>query len=123
MTMILDKEEMLFERDESGSLISKEVVVIRLPNKPTIRITPITRGEFKRIREGLNAEGNTTEDQDGDIILSHLIEPKITKEEIKFMKKSYVDSIVLTIFDYSSLVVKENLKDAIDENNNEIKKN
>ena len=120
---ILDKEEMLFERDENGSLISKEVIVTRLPNKPTIRITPITRGEFKRIREGLNSIGNTTIDQDGDIILEHLISPKITKEEILFMKKSYVDAIVLTIFEYSSLVVKDNIQTAIDENNAELKKN
>lgn len=120
---LLDKEEMLFERDGKGEIIPKEVVVDRLPDKPTIKILPLTRGEIKAIRAGLSPTGETTEDQDAKILSSKLLEPKITYEElVKYGKQSYVDILVLTILKNSGLNIDIPPKESIDVAENEIKK-
>ena len=99
---MLDKNKALFERDEKGELIPKEVELIG--SKEKIRITPLTRGEFLRINAE-SKEGSTTKDQDEEIVLSHCVEPKFTKEEVKFLKTGYAAAIVGTILKNSGLSV------------------
>lgn len=118
----LTKDEILFERDEKGELLPVEATVDRLPSKPNILMTPITRGEFKRIRLGLDTKGNTTEDQDLEIIETHLINPKLTREEIVKAKSAYIDALVLTILENSGLVIEKNVISAIEGMEDSVKK-
>lgn len=121
---MLDKEELLFERDGKGEIIPRVVEIESLPNKPSIKILPLTRGEIKAIRAGLSPSGETTEDQDAKIIEQKVLEPKLSYEElVKFGKSGYIDKIVLTILKYSSLMVDTTPKKAIENAEAEIKKN
>lgn len=122
--VMLDKEELLFERDGKGEIIPRVVEIESLPNKPSIKILPLTRGEIKAIRAGLSPSGETTEDQDAKIIEQKVLEPKLSYEElVKFGKSGYIDKIVLTILKYSSLMVDTTPKKAIENAEAEIKKN
>mgnify|MGYP001598830457 FL=1 len=122
--VMLDKEELLFERDGKGEIIPRVVEIESLPNKPSIKILPLTRGEIKAIRAGLSPSGETTEDQDSKIIEQKVLEPKLSYEElVKFGKSGYIDKIVLTILKYSSLMVDTTPKKAIENAEAEIKKN
>lgn len=71
---------------------------------PTVKITPMTRGEIKELAAGMvkrQKEGKevfeTTEDQDGEIIKKHLIEPKVPEEKIPDLKPEYAGAIATAI--------------------------
>lgn len=93
--MLLNKEESLFIRDEKGELISQEVVLTLLDDKPTVKIIPLTRGEIQTL--ALNKEGDTTKDQDVDIVVKCCKEPIYTEEEAKFMKPKISTAIVTAV--------------------------
>ena len=119
----LTKEDALFERDEKGDIIPKEVVVEGLEDKPTITIIPLTRGEIRKLFSNLTDLGDTTKDQDGEIILKHCIEPKFTEEDLKTMKWNYSQAIVSEVFKYSGINVKtDTLKKAMEKLDETLKK-
>ncbi len=107
----LTKSLTLYERDSEGKLIPQEVK-LEVDKKDleefpelkdmTIIITPLPRGELKKI---FNLAGtvndekpDTDKDSDGEVILKHCFEPKYTEEEMPFVKPHSVRSIVSTIF-------------------------
>ena len=119
---MLTKEEVLFERNEKGDLIHKTVKLEGKDNKEIV-ITPLMRSEVLRMREGLDIDGETTKDQDINIVLKHCINPKFTKEEIECSKKGYIDAIILTILNHSGIILnRQTPKDAIDKQSKEDKK-
>ncbi len=96
MGEFLTKDEVLFERDEQGKLVSQVIVLETLPNKPKIKALPIPRGEFQRMYAEAKGEETNTK-QDESIITEHCIEPKFTKEEIKAMRPIMASAIVTGI--------------------------
>ena len=50
---ILDKQKYLFQRDEEGKLIA-QTISLDIEDEPQVKITPIPRGEFRRIAVELN---------------------------------------------------------------------
>ena len=125
----LRKEETLFMRDEEGKLLPQEIVLESLEGKPTIKATPIPIGELQRIYTGIDKDGNTTKNQDADIILKHCIVPKYNEAEIEVMKPKFRGAIVLAIMalsmdlsetDISKAITAKNM---IDEQTASIKKN
>ena len=114
----LQKDLTLYERDEKGKLISQEVPLELAEedakNYPelvgmTISVTPMPRGEIKKL---FNLSGKvddtapeTDKDDDGDLIVSHCFDPLYTKEEIPFVKPVFTRSIVSTIFRESGIKV------------------
>jgi len=112
----LKKELTLYERDEEGILIPQKAK-LELDKKDikeypelvdmTVSVTPMTRGEIKKL---FNLDGNvndkkpeTDKDKDGELILKHCFNPLYTEEEIPFIKPVITRSIVATIFKESGI--------------------
>ena len=93
--MLLNKEESLFIRDEKGELIPQEVELTLLKDKPIIKAIPLTRGEIQTL--ALSKEGDTTKDQDVDIVIRCCKEPIYTEEEAKYVKPKISTAIVTAI--------------------------
>lgn len=115
--MKLDKKQAIHERDDAGKLIPIEVPLELLSQKEgeepiTISATPLSRGELKKMAKGLKKSQETSEDQDGEIIELHCIDPKYTEEEIKDMKPEYVAAIATAIISISLNVDQSELKKA-----------
>ena len=110
--MIADKQDMLFERDEDGSLLPK-VVELEIPSKDKVKILPLTRAEIKKTL--IEAEmTDEVVDKDGEVIKKKCIDPKFTDEEIKFMKPYYALAIMKAIMKASGLIPPEKDKTSLD---------
>ena len=99
---MIDKESMLFDRDEKGELISEER---KLKDETIIKIIPMTRGEIKKYFSEL--KDNKDRDFDGELILKYCKEPKFTEEEIKFLKWNISNEIIGEIFRASGVIEKK----------------
>ena len=111
---MLDKKATLYERDEKGQLITKQVSMEidgldaeTFPElvKETIKIVPMTRGEVKKLFGDTvkRAEGDNVSDADLEVVEKYCIEPKYTKEELPFIKPVIIRSIVSTVLRESGL--------------------
>ena len=133
---MLRLEEITHQRGVDGELLPLEVelevlreyVVKQVKGKkkevvkkegPIVKITPMTRGEIKALSAGLvkkRKEGKeifeTTEDQDGEIIRKHLIEPKVSEEDIKYLKPKYASAIATAIMAVSLNVDQKTMQEA-----------
>ena len=111
---MLSKEETLFERNDNGDLLP--IVKPLMGNKDKeIKFVPLNRGQVLSYLKKVDKDGNTTEDQDREIVLKQCLEPKFTEEELKFAKHAFIQSISLTIWRYSGMVMKESESDALGE--------
>lgn len=118
---MLEVKDILHERGEDGELLpievelevlreyetvekdGKKIQAVKTPG-PTVKITPMPRGEIKEMSAGLvksKKEGKdiieTSKDQDDELIRKHLIEPKVKDEEIKYMKPQFAGAIATAI--------------------------
>lgn len=98
---MLDKDKSLFIRDGEGKLIPQKITLTTLEDAPEIKVLPMTRGELAKLNSELK-NGETNKDQDGQIILNYLIEPKYTEEEIQFLKPTIATAIVLGVIAVST---------------------
>ena len=130
--MVLDKKNILFERDEKGELIPQEVSLVvdekdELQSKyksEKIVIIPLSRGEIKKLFARVNSIKDDEEsDVDSEIIVSKCKNPAFTKEDVKFMKPSYATMIVNTILFESGLQVGKTKKAALAEAEDDFAKN
>jgi len=92
----LSKETSLFDRDEKGELIPKDITLELLEDKPIIKAVPLTRGQVQRLYAD-SIKGQTTKDQDKEIIVKCCKQPHYTEEEIEHMKPKYISAIVTAI--------------------------
>lgn len=116
---ILTKENALYERDEEGKLIPKKQ---KLGSGEEVMVTPLTRGEIMKLFSGLK-DGETTKDQDLEILKGHCIEPAFTDEELKWLKPLLATEIVLLILRESGLDMNKNLATQITLKEGELEKN
>ena len=131
MAKVLSKESTLFERDEKGELIPQVVNIDVEKDNPKydelkdtqIKVTPMTRGEIKRIFSSLDAGAEKERDVDEEIIIKHCIEPNYTKEDIKFLKSEYSTPIVATILKISGLDTSKSKRVALEEAEEQFSKN
>ncbi len=94
----LTKESLLFERDEKGELIQKDVVLELLPGKPSVRLKPLTRGTLQRIRiKAVSDNPDEKVESDNDVIKAGLVKPALTDEEIKNIKPQKANAIIMAI--------------------------
>ena len=134
--MVLKRESVLFARDEKGELIPQEVTLEideedeeqKEYKDETIIIVPICRGEIKKLFAKHKATKDTKDDKeenalDAKILDRYLIEPRITFEEVKDLKPSYLNMIVSTILAESGLTPKKTKKEALEEKEDEFGKN
>lgn len=136
--MVLDKTAVLFDRDDEGEVLPQEVKIIVNEKDPlqagikkgdTIIITPMLRGEMKRMFSdlGIKDDKDTTDEEekdlDAEIMIKHCINPKITKDDAQYLKPYYVTAIVNTILVESGLSPRNDRKKALDEKEDEFAKN
>ena len=101
---VLKKENLLFERDDNGELVAQEVklhidedIEFELAYKDeTVFITPMSRGEIKRMFSNIK-NVDDEKDVDAELIVKHLVNPKITKEDIPALKSQFINMLVNTI--------------------------
>lgn len=129
----LDVTKITHERDENGELIPIEISLDLLAEEgketPTILATPLSRGEIKKMFKGL--KGETTKDQDDEIIKKHLKDPVIPEAQVKDMRLKYANAIVTAIISLSIEIPqnklekagKEAIKNKINRLDQEVKKN
>jgi hypothetical protein len=110
--MVLDKKRSLYERDEKGDLLPKEVkleVDKDIPEQleyenDTVFLTPMTRGEIRKMFSDIEMTKKDIEkDLDGDIITKYVKNPVFTIEDLKAMKPALATALVNTIFRESGL--------------------
>ena len=97
---LLRKEQSVFQRDEKGELIPQVLVLESLENKPEIEATLLTRGELLRIYKEAKS-GNTSEEQDAEIIVKHCVNPSYTEQEAKDIKPNIAGAIVTALLSAS----------------------
>lgn len=94
---LLNKEQYLFERDENGELLPRLITLKGVKGEPQIKITPIPRGEWRKLQGQIESKEVTEEDSDKEIILKHCVEPKFTAEEIENLNPILATAIVTAI--------------------------
>ena len=115
---MLNKDSVLFSRDEKGNLIPLEVKLeidekIEEQNQykgETIKIIPITREEIKKLFSSVGNE----KDLDATIMEKYCVDPMFTKEEAKHSKPLETNIIVNTIFRESGLNIGTSKKKVLD---------
>lgn len=108
--VLLNKQDTLFERNEEGELLSVELILETLPDNPKIAAIPLTKGKIKELFNGLD-EGETTKDQDAEIILNYCVNPKFDADEVAFIKPNISSAIVTAILSMSLGVSQEKVKE------------
>ena len=99
---MLDVSDITFQRGEDGQLISQEVELETLPDKPTVKVRPLTRGKLQEIYS--MATSNSAEEKikaDSEVIKQGLVEPKLTEESIRDLKPSFAQAISMAILSIS----------------------
>ena len=133
--MEIEKNDILYERDEKGELIPEEVPIEIKETSPlydkyknsTIWVTPLTRGEIKKLKFELmksDEEAGDTTDIDGEIILKHCFKPKFEKKDIPFIKPEFFSILLDTIFRESGIIQSSKSRtERIEDTETEFKKN
>ncbi len=92
------KEELIFQRGEGGILISQDVVLEIIENKPTVKIIPLTRGKLQELYQKATSDDvNEKIKADNDVIVNGLISPSLTIDEINDMKPQMALAITQAI--------------------------
>ena len=123
----LIKDSSLFERDGEGGLIGREVILETLPDKPTVTIKPLTRGQIQKMRiKALSGDIDAQVESDNEIIREGLVSPKYTDEEIKVIKPKIAAAIAMAIMaeslDVSQTEVNRDVDKLVNDQEAEIKK-
>lgn len=101
----LKKEEIMFDRDEKGDLIPKDIL-LDLPGNPSIKLIPLTRGEIKKILQETKG-GETSRQQENQIMVEHIVIPKLTIEEWDNVPIDYFNEINSALFKASRLLTNQ----------------
>ena len=98
-------------KDKDGKVIEKEVdETILHPIMKDILITPLARGEWLEMTRR-SKDGETTKDQDTEIIEGHVLEPKVKAEDLRNTGRSTLINLIVTkILEYSSLITEPDSK-------------
>lgn len=99
---MLDKNKLL-GRDEKGNLIPAEIDIPELDGK--VMIIPVTKGELERVQAKYIADPEKTEAIDIEMIVSHLIKPKISIEEFSDMPVMHMRYLLNALLEASGVPI------------------
>ena len=112
----ITKEQLIFSRGEGGSLIPQEVELESIEGKPTVKIIPLTRGKLQEIYQKATSDDSATKIQaDNDVIVTGLISPKLTQEEINDMKPQMALAITQAVLAISLGISQKEIGEKTDE--------
>jgi len=124
---MLDLKELTFQRGENGNLLPQDVVLETLPEKPTVKIRPLTRGKLQEVHALATGSKEDKLKADSEVILNGLVEPVINEETLKDVKPQYATAINMAILSLSLGMSQEEIsnqaKDVISNQEYELKKN
>lgn len=108
----LKKEDIFFERNEEGNLLPIEVTLETLPNKPKVKITPMSKGELAELVS--QTKGVETDiDSDIEMVIKHCKEPLFTEEDSNSLKTAgktvFINAIALAILSISTANTQQEL--------------
>jgi len=107
---MLRKDAALFERDDKEELIPVKVT-LDTKAKEEILVKPMPRGAIRKaFAEVALNKGETTRDQDKEVILKYCVDPKFTEEEVDRMRFYLSGAISAAIFDASGVKEKTEIK-------------
>lgn len=106
----LTKEKSLFQRDEEGKLIPQIVTLELIKDKPVIKAIPLKKGQIQKLLMGAK-NGDTTKDQDNEVILQCCIEPKYTEEDVIHLKPNISSAIVMAILSLSTDISQKEIQE------------
>ena len=89
------KEKILVQRDSEGKLLP---ITVDIPDVGTVSIIPLTRGDIFKILND-KTEGK---DSDLEIVKQCLFDPKLTDDEFKFVKYSFIQKVAAKVFEISN---------------------
>lgn len=130
--MVLSKNRALFERDEQGKLIPKEVELVvdesveeQLPYKgEKIVMIPLLRGEIRKLFSSLEVKKtDSDEDIDGDLIIKHCVNPSFKEEDKPYLKGPITTVLVNTILYHSGIDITKPRRSALRDKEDEFGKN
>lgn len=112
--MVLKKETVLYDRNDEGKFIPKEVALEIDENDSeqlkykgeTIFVTPMSRSEIKETFANISIDKNR--DIDAELVIKHCKKPEFSIDDKEFMKPALVSCIVNTIFRESGLDINKN---------------
>ena len=108
---MLNKEDMMFNRDGEGKLIPEERE-LDLPDKPKVEVVPMTRGESLKFMRDVRVD--VEKDWDFEIVKKYCITPKIEDKDIDMIKPYYIKAIAKLVMKVSGLLPEEEFKDVVD---------
>ena len=115
MDEYLSREDVLFDRGEDENLLPVDVEVEALPNKPKIKVLPISIGKWKELIKLEPVE------QDKMILKNHLLEPKIDDKDYKFIKPTVFGAMSNAIVALTlDITQKESKEKTNNENNKDV---
>jgi len=125
---MLTAKDMVFQRGEDGNLLPIEVELEVLPDKPKVKVRPLSRGKLQEIYQKATSEDPATKIQaDNDVIVNGLVEPLMTEEQIKDMKPQYAAAIATAILSESLGISQDEVgkvtKETLSKQELEVKKN
>jgi len=114
--MEITKEQLIFSRGEGGTLLPQEVELETIEDKPTVKIVPLTRGKLQEIYQKATSEDPAEKIKaDNDVIVSGLISPKLSEEEINDMKPNMALAITQAILAISLGITQKEIGEKTDE--------
>ena len=112
----IKKEDLIFSRGENGLLLSRDVVLETIEDKPTIKARPLTRGKLQEIYAKATSDDPSVKiESDNDVIKSGLVNPELTPEEISDMKPQMALAITQAILAISLGVTQKSIGEKTDE--------
>ena len=113
---MLKAEDMIFQRGEDGSLLPKEITLETLPDKPTVKIRPLSRGKLQEIYQKATSDNLQEKlDADSQVLKEGLVEPILTEEQIQDLKPQFANAVSIAIMALSLGVTQEEVKDKAQE--------
>lgn len=94
----INKGDLIFTRGEDGTLIAQDVVLESIPEKPTVKVKPLTRGKLQEVRQlALSENVEEKSKADTEIIKYGLVSPALTEDELTLMKPNMALAITQAI--------------------------
>lgn len=96
---MVEINDMIFTRGEGGTLIAREVELESLPNKPKVKLVPLTRGKLQEVYALANSDNIEDKIKSDNMVISNgLVEPKLTDTQINDLKPAWSTALVTAIF-------------------------
>ena len=98
---MVEVNDIVFTRGEDGNLIPQDVG-LNLPDKPIVKIRPLTRGKLQEIyAQAISDDPAEKVKADTEVIKNGLVEPVLTEQQLSDVKPQWAVAITTAILSVS----------------------